>query len=139
MYCGGGGLISLELICLSPQIIVIIHWSELNSCMIYVVIYCKYMWNLCTYNWDIQSGKCQIMIQTSSAFKGQLNWYHMYTYLWKAEFTAALTVFGVWCVVEEELLANGFLAYTTSCGWLGYSDEKIKKVVNFLTTLSIKY
>nr|XP_022319905.1 mitochondrial enolase superfamily member 1-like isoform X1 [Crassostrea virginica] len=29
---------------------------------------------------------------------------------------------------EEELLAKGFPAYTTSCGWLGYSDEKIKKL-----------
>ena len=35
-----------------------------------------------------------------------------------------------WLFVEEELLAKGFPAYTTSCGWLGYSDEKIKKVLS---------
>ncbi|KAK3091677.1 hypothetical protein FSP39_021800 [Pinctada imbricata] len=29
---------------------------------------------------------------------------------------------------EKELLEKGFPAYTTSCGWLGYSDEKIKKL-----------
>jgi len=28
----------------------------------------------------------------------------------------------------EELLQNGYPAYTTSAGWLGYSDEKIKKL-----------
>lgn len=29
---------------------------------------------------------------------------------------------------EAELLGNGFPAYTTSAGWLGYSDEKIKRL-----------
>lgn len=34
-----------------------------------------------------------------------------------------------WLVcVEEELLSQGYPAYTTSCGWLGYSDDKITKV-----------
>lgn len=30
---------------------------------------------------------------------------------------------------EEEMLANGYPAYTTSAGWLGYSDEKVRKLV----------
>lgn len=30
---------------------------------------------------------------------------------------------------EAELLARGFPAYTTSAGWLGYSDEKVKRLV----------
>ena len=30
---------------------------------------------------------------------------------------------------ETELLANGYPAYTTSAGWLGYSDEKIRKLI----------
>jgi len=29
---------------------------------------------------------------------------------------------------ERELLANGYPAYTTSAGWLGYSDEKIRRL-----------
>ncbi|GFO21024.1 mitochondrial enolase superfamily member 1 [Plakobranchus ocellatus] len=29
---------------------------------------------------------------------------------------------------EQEMRANGFPAYTTSCAWLGYSDEKIVKL-----------
>jgi L-fuconate dehydratase len=29
---------------------------------------------------------------------------------------------------EEEMLANGYPAYTTSAGWLGYSDEKIREL-----------
>lgn len=29
---------------------------------------------------------------------------------------------------EKELLASGFPAYTTACGWLGYTDEKIKQL-----------
>jgi len=29
---------------------------------------------------------------------------------------------------EKELLANGFPAYTTSPGWLGYSDEKLRRL-----------
>jgi L-fuconate dehydratase len=29
---------------------------------------------------------------------------------------------------EQEMLENGFPAYTTSAGWLGYSDEKIRKL-----------
>ena len=29
---------------------------------------------------------------------------------------------------EEELLKNGYPAYTTSVGWLGYSDEKIHRL-----------
>ncbi len=28
----------------------------------------------------------------------------------------------------REMEANGYPAYTTSAGWLGYSDEKIKQV-----------
>ena len=28
---------------------------------------------------------------------------------------------------EQQLRADGFYAYTTSAGWLGYSDEKIKQ------------
>jgi L-fuconate dehydratase len=31
---------------------------------------------------------------------------------------------------EQELLAKGFPAYTTSAGWLGYSDEKIERLCN---------
>ena len=27
---------------------------------------------------------------------------------------------------EEEIIKNGFPAYTTSVGWLGYPDEKIR-------------
>ena len=30
--------------------------------------------------------------------------------------------------VEEQIIANGFPAYTTSAGWLGYTEERIKKV-----------
>ena len=30
---------------------------------------------------------------------------------------------------EREILANGYPAYTTSAGWLGYSDEKIRGLV----------
>lgn len=29
---------------------------------------------------------------------------------------------------EQELLENGYPAYTTSAGWLGYSDEKIRRL-----------
>ncbi|MBI1259472.1 MAG: fuconate dehydratase [Chloroflexi bacterium] len=29
---------------------------------------------------------------------------------------------------EAEMLANGYQAYTTSSGWLGYSDEKIRRL-----------
>ncbi|XP_035828249.1 mitochondrial enolase superfamily member 1 isoform X2 [Aplysia californica] len=29
---------------------------------------------------------------------------------------------------EQELAASGFPAYTTSCAWLGYSDEKIERL-----------
>ncbi|HTK37314.1 MAG TPA: L-fuconate dehydratase [Pyrinomonadaceae bacterium] len=32
-------------------------------------------------------------------------------------------------VREEEILEDGYPAYTTSAGWLGYSDEKIKTLV----------
>jgi L-fuconate dehydratase len=32
-------------------------------------------------------------------------------------------------VREEELLRDGFPAYTTSAGWLGYSDEKVRRLV----------
>src|SRR6202012_258063 len=31
---------------------------------------------------------------------------------------------------EEELVREGFPAYTTSAGWLGYSDEKVKRLVH---------
>jgi L-fuconate dehydratase len=30
---------------------------------------------------------------------------------------------------EAELLANGYPAYTTSAGWLGYSDDKIRNLI----------
>jgi len=30
---------------------------------------------------------------------------------------------------EEEILAKGYQAYTTSAGWLGYSDEKIRGLI----------
>ncbi len=30
---------------------------------------------------------------------------------------------------EEEMHANGYPAYTTSAGWLGYSDEKVRSLV----------
>jgi len=30
---------------------------------------------------------------------------------------------------EAEMLADGYPAYTTSAGWLGYSDEKIRRVI----------
>ncbi|KAK2140064.1 hypothetical protein LSH36_1496g00004 [Paralvinella palmiformis] len=29
--------------------------------------------------------------------------------------------------IEAEILKNGFTAYTTSAGWLGYDDDKIRK------------
>ncbi|CAN7939646.1 unnamed protein product, partial [Ixodes hexagonus] len=29
---------------------------------------------------------------------------------------------------ERELTTNGYPAYTTACGWIGYGDEKIKKL-----------
>jgi len=31
-------------------------------------------------------------------------------------------------IAEAEVIRCGFPAYVTSAGWLGYSDEKIKKV-----------
>ena len=31
---------------------------------------------------------------------------------------------------EAEMLKNGFPAYTTSAGWLGYSDDKIRGLCN---------
>jgi L-fuconate dehydratase len=31
---------------------------------------------------------------------------------------------------EAELLSRGFPAYTTSAGWLGYSDDKVKRLVD---------
>jgi len=30
---------------------------------------------------------------------------------------------------EKEMMANGYPAYTTSAGWLGYSDEKVRRLV----------
>src|SRR3954469_13278821 len=30
---------------------------------------------------------------------------------------------------EAEMLANGYPAYTTSAGWLGYSDDKVRQLV----------
>jgi len=30
---------------------------------------------------------------------------------------------------EAQILANGYPAYTTSAGWLGYSDEKIRRLI----------
>lgn len=30
---------------------------------------------------------------------------------------------------EAEMVANGYPAYTTSAGWLGYSDEKIRRLI----------
>src|SRR6266545_6395299 len=30
---------------------------------------------------------------------------------------------------EQEMLSNGYPAYTTSAGWLGYSDEKVRTLV----------
>jgi L-fuconate dehydratase len=30
---------------------------------------------------------------------------------------------------EAEILANGYSAYTTSAGWLGYSDEKMRQLI----------
>lgn len=35
---------------------------------------------------------------------------------------------------EQEMLKNGFPAYTTSAGWLGYSDEKIRKLCREVVT-----
>jgi L-fuconate dehydratase len=32
-------------------------------------------------------------------------------------------------VREEEMLRDGYPAYTTSAGWLGYSDEKVRRLV----------
>lgn len=31
-------------------------------------------------------------------------------------------------ISEAEILAKGYPCYTTSCGWLGYEDEKIERV-----------
>ena len=30
--------------------------------------------------------------------------------------------------IERNILKEGYPAYTTSCGWLGYPDEKIRQV-----------
>ena len=35
---------------------------------------------------------------------------------------------------EAKLLSEGFPAYTTSAGWLGYSDEKVSRLVNAAIT-----
>lgn len=32
-------------------------------------------------------------------------------------------------ILEAELKSTGFPAYTTSCGWLDYPDDKIRKVL----------
>lgn len=29
------------------------------------------------------------------------------------------------CFLEKELLSDGYPAYTTSAGWIGYTDEQI--------------
>lgn len=31
-------------------------------------------------------------------------------------------------LTEEQMLKQGYPAYTTSCAWLGYSDEKLREV-----------
>lgn len=31
-------------------------------------------------------------------------------------------------LAEEEMLREGYPAYTTSCAWLGYSDQQLKQV-----------
>ena len=36
-------------------------------------------------------------------------------------------------IAEAELKANGYPAYTTSAGWMGYSDEKIERVCELIT------
>lgn len=38
---------------------------------------------------------------------------------------------------EKEMLQSGFPAYTTSAGWLGYSDAKIKDVRKNLKILDL--
>uniref|UniRef100_A0A8C9PY84 Mitochondrial enolase superfamily member 1 n=1 Tax=Spermophilus dauricus TaxID=99837 RepID=A0A8C9PY84_SPEDA len=38
----------------------------------------------------------------------------------------------VLCFPEEQMLMHGYPAYTTSCAWLGYSDDTLKQV-GFLT------
>ena len=38
-------------------------------------------------------------------------------------------------ISEAELKSKGFPAYTTSCGWLGYPDDKIRKVCNLFNFL----
>lgn len=30
--------------------------------------------------------------------------------------------------VEEQMMTHGYPAYTTSCAWLGYSDELLRQV-----------
>lgn len=32
---------------------------------------------------------------------------------------------------EEQMLTHGYPAYTTSCAWLGYSDQQLKQVCFF--------
>jgi L-fuconate dehydratase len=32
------------------------------------------------------------------------------------------------CIVEAAIKQTGYPAYTTSAGWLGYDDDKIKRV-----------
>lgn len=42
-------------------------------------------------------------------------------------------------VTESEILKTGYPSYTTSCGWLGYSDEKITKVILTQFIIFIEY
>lgn len=34
-------------------------------------------------------------------------------------------------LVEDQMLKEGYPAYTTSCAWLGYSDEQLTQVCVF--------
>lgn len=34
----------------------------------------------------------------------------------------------LFCLPEDQMLKEGYPAYTTSCAWLGYSDEQLKQV-----------
>lgn len=46
----------------------------------------------------------------------------------KLEVPRVQTVEGSFVSAEEQMLAHGYPAYTTSCAWLGYPDATLKQV-----------
>ena len=52
----------------------------------------------------------------------------MRTFIFNDLPTYLLIVFFCLCFLEQEMIQEGFPAYTTSAGWLGYSDEQLQSL-----------